>query len=100
MSQNWFGKKREDNNKQYSEFKRSIWSYKFEIKNNTEIHDKMNFLERFKLSVLTLEEVDSTDWPRASPAAAKQEMQETRVWSLGWEDSLEKEMKTHFSILA
>ena len=26
--------------------------------------------------------------------------QETRVWSLGWEDSLEKEMATHFSILA
>ena len=26
-------------------------------------------------------------------------MQETRVWSLGWEDSLEKEMATHYSIL-
>ena len=24
--------------------------------------------------------------------------QETRVWSLGWEDPLEKEMATHFSI--
>ena len=28
------------------------------------------------------------------------EMQETRVQSLGWEDSLEKEMATHLSILA
>ena len=26
-------------------------------------------------------------------------MQETWVWSLGWEDSLEKEMATHSSIL-
>ena len=27
-------------------------------------------------------------------------MQETQVQSLGWEDILEKEMATHFSILA
>ena len=27
-------------------------------------------------------------------------MQETRVWSLGQEDPLKKEMATHFSILA
>ena len=27
-------------------------------------------------------------------------MQETGVWSLGWEDHLEKEMATHSSILA
>ena len=27
-------------------------------------------------------------------------MQETQVWSLGWEDTLEKEMATHFRILA
>ena len=27
-------------------------------------------------------------------------MRETQVWSLGWEDSLEKEMVTHSSILA
>ena len=27
-------------------------------------------------------------------------VQETRVWSLSWEDPLEKEMATHFSILA
>ena len=27
-------------------------------------------------------------------------MQETRVRSLGWEDPLEKEMASHFSILA
>ena len=29
-----------------------------------------------------------------------QEMQETQVWSLGWEDPLEEEMATHSSILA
>ena len=29
-----------------------------------------------------------------------QEMQETLVQSLGWEDTLEKEMATHSSILA
>ena len=27
-------------------------------------------------------------------------MQETQVWVLGWEDTLEKEMATHSSILA
>ena len=27
-------------------------------------------------------------------------MQETRVWSLGWEDPLEEEMTTHSNILA
>ena len=31
---------------------------------------------------------------------AKQEMQETWVWSLGQEDPLEKEMATHSSMLA
>ena len=29
-----------------------------------------------------------------------QEMQETRFWSLGWEDLLEQEMAVHSSILA
>ena len=29
-----------------------------------------------------------------------QEIQETQVQSLGWEDLLEEEMATHFSILA
>ena len=32
--------------------------------------------------------------------SAKQEIQETRVQSLGWEDPLEKGMATHSSILA
>ena len=32
--------------------------------------------------------------------AGMQETQETQVRSLGWEDPLEKEMATHFSILA
>ena len=27
-------------------------------------------------------------------------MWETQIWSLGWEDSMEKEMATHYSILA
>ena len=31
---------------------------------------------------------------------AMQGVQETRVWSLGWEDPLEEEMATHSSILA
>ena len=31
---------------------------------------------------------------------AMQETQETLVWSLGWEDPLEKKMATHSSILA
>ena len=31
---------------------------------------------------------------------AMQEMQETKVQSLGWEDPLEKKMATHSSILA
>ena len=29
-----------------------------------------------------------------------QDMQETEVWSLGWEDSLYKKIATHSSILA
>ena len=27
-------------------------------------------------------------------------VQKTQIWSLGWEDALEKEMANHFSILA
>ena len=37
-------------------------------------------------------------WVKNLPAM--QEMQETRVWSPGWEDSLEKEMATRPSIIA
>ena len=29
-----------------------------------------------------------------------QETKESRIWSLGWEDALEEEMATHYSILA
>ena len=43
-------------------------------------------------------------WPRAPLVAQRLKhlpaMQETWVWSLGWEDPLEKEMATHSSILA
>ena len=47
------------------------------------------------------------EFVRASPMAqhvknlpAMQETQEMRVQSLGWEDSLEKEMTTYSSVLA
>ena len=36
----------------------------------------------------------------AQPVRSLPAMQETQVWSLGWEDPLEKEMATHSSILA
>ena len=35
---------------------------------------------------------------RVKNLPAMQETQETQVWSLGWEDSLEKEMATHSNI--
>ena len=37
---------------------------------------------------------------RNPPAVEETVLQETQVESLGWEDSLEEEMATHFSILA
>ena len=37
---------------------------------------------------------------RVKNLPAMQETQEMQVQSLGWEDALEKEMATHFSILA
>ena len=40
----------------------------------------------------------TVQWLKNSPAM--QEVQKTRVWSLGWEDPLEKELATHSSILA
>ena len=36
----------------------------------------------------------------AQTAKSLPAMQETQVWSLGWEDLLEKEMVTHSSVLA
>ena len=39
-------------------------------------------------------------WSRKRICLLMQEMQETWVWSLGWEDPLEEEMATHSSILA
>ena len=38
-------------------------------------------------------------WLRLRISLPMQEMQEMRVWSLSWEDPLEKEMATHSSIL-
>ena len=43
--------------------------------------------------------VCNSDSP-AQPVKNLTAMQETWVWSLGWEDLLEKGMATHFSILA
>ena len=39
-------------------------------------------------------------FPCSSVGKESASVQETRVWSLGWEDPLEKEMATHSSILA
>ena len=39
-------------------------------------------------------------WPLWLSRQLSLQMQETQVSSLGWEDPLEKEMSTHFSILA
>ena len=40
------------------------------------------------------------DFPGGSVEKNPPATQETRVWSLGQEDPLEKELATHFSILA
>ena len=40
------------------------------------------------------------DFPGGSVVKNLLAMQETQVWSLGWEDSLEKEIVTHSSILS
>jgi len=45
--------------------------------------------------ILTLWASWVAQWVKNLPA-----MQETRVWSLDWEDPLEEEMATHSSILA
>ena len=39
-------------------------------------------------------------WVKNLPSICLQEMQETQVWSLGWEDPLEEGMATHSNILA
>ena len=38
-------------------------------------------------------------WVKNLPSICLQEMQETQVWSLGWEDPLEESMATYSSIL-
>ena len=57
---------------------------------------QLTFVEFFKILGLP--------WWQASLVAQRLKclstMRETRVQSLGWEDPLEKEMATHFSILA
>ena len=44
--------------------------------------------------------VSTSDWPSWLTVKSLPAMWETQVWSLGWEDPLEKEMVTHSSILA
>ena len=39
-------------------------------------------------------------FPVGSAIKSQSATQESRVWSLGWEGPLEKEMATHYSILA
>ena len=60
------------------------------------------FLEDFELNEQILDKVKNRElglpsWLSSKESACSQEM---HVQSLGWEDSLEKEMAAHFSILA
>ena len=66
----------------------SLWVFNKYVLNQKK--EKFNYLlKEKKLSSLIAQMV------KKSPA-----MQETWVWSLGWEDPLEKEMATHYTILA
>ena len=56
-------------------------------------HGKNNLVWSFKCEL-------SQKFPCSSVVKNLPAMQETRVWFLGWEDSLEKEMANHSSILA
>ena len=54
-----------------------------------------SYLESFRSNHWATQMAQQVKNPRAM-----QETQETGVWSLGWEDSLKKEMATHSNILA
>ena len=59
----------------------------------------------FSFSIIPSKEIPGLisfrmDWLAVKNLPAMQETQEMWVWSLGWEDSLEKGMATHFSIFA
>ena len=67
-------------------------------------HYSFTFIKRlFSSSSLSAITVVSSAYLRASLVAQMVKnlpaMQETQLWSLGWEDPLEKEMATHSSIL-
>ena len=55
----------------------------------------LGFLDKVKLHLLLLK-----GFPDGSVVKNPPALQETRVWSLGGEDPLEKEMATHSSLLA
>ena len=61
---------------------------------NSDLNVKMGFLLDIILNIWVLPMVQ---WQRI--LLPMQETQETRVWSLRWENPLEKEMATHSSIL-
>ena len=52
----------------------------------------------FRCSLILL--LDTEGFPGGSVVKNLPAMQETWVWSLGWEDPLEEDMATHSSILA
>ena len=59
-----------------------------------QVLNQIKFINRFQSSLSFPSDLVARTLP------AMQEAQETQVKSLAWEDSLEKEMATHFSILA
>ena len=67
----------------------------------TYIPNMMSIHTYIQVSTNLLLHVYRSDYiPRGSDSKESAAMKETRVWSLGWEDPLEKEMATHSSILA
>ena len=53
------------------------------------------YLTTFRMAIIKNDTSLVAQMVKSMPA-----VQETRIWSLGWEDHLEKEMATHSSILA
>ena len=65
--------------------------------------EKTYEIAQFSLFLPSIRHLQTLGFPAGSAVKnlpVIQEMEETRVWSLGWEDSLEKEMVTHFSVLS
>ena len=57
-------------------------------------------MKTYTRKVFMKSEVIAGGSPMAQAVKSPPEMQETRVWSLSWEDPLEEEMATHSNILA